>query len=126
MVWGLVIALAVTYGFGLNRHIHVPAGETETISHAHQAEVHLSNEAGLIDAAPNGHDDTGWILLDIDGPGITKKAPGSDVMLALFGVLLLLCLLRQTDGLRLPLVRVIYRKRKILHSILPPSHAPPR
>lgn len=125
-VWGLVIALLVTYGFGINRHIHVPGNSSVDAGHTHQAEMHVGHGDDIIGAPPNVHDDADWVLLDVEGPGITKKAPGPDVALALLGALLLLCLLRPTDGCRLPWFSVADPKRKTFHSILPPSRGPPR
>lgn len=125
-VWALVITLLITYGFGINRHIHVPGSDAAGADHAHQAEIHLEHGNSLIDNTPNEHDDTDWVLLDLDELGITKKAPGSDVALVLFGALLLLYLLFPTEGRRLPLFVVTTSKRKTYHSVFPPTRAPPR
>lgn len=125
-VWGLVVALLVTYGFGMNRHIHVPDSDSAEAGHAHQVEVHLGSGTGILDNAPNSHEDTDWVLLDIDGPGITKKAPASDFVWALFGALLLLCLLLPSDKPRLRFSAVVYPKRKTYYAVYPPSRAPPR
>lgn len=125
-VWALVIALLVTYGFGINRHIHVPGSDAAGAEHSHDAEIHVGHGNSLINDTPSDHNDTDWVLLDIDDLGITKKAPGSDVALALFGALLLLYVLLPTNGRRLPRVAVAYPKRKTYHSVFPPTRAPPR
>lgn len=125
-VWALVIALLITYGLGINRHIHVPGSDAVGAEHAHDAEIHVSHGNSIIDDIPNNHDDTDWVLLDLDELGITKKAPGSDVALVLFGALLLLYLLLPTDGRLLPSFVVVSPKRKTYYSVFPPSRAPPR
>lgn len=126
-VWALVTALFVTYGFGINRHIHVPGNEAANAEHAHDAEIHVGHGSSLINDTPGGHDDADWLLLDIDDLGITKKAPGADVAFALFGALfVLLYVLPPTTGRRLPLVAVPSPKCKSYYSVFPPTRAPPR